>query len=277
MTIDEIIDVAIKEDIGTGDHTSLATIPAGYTGEALIAAKQNGIIAGIVLSEKIFQRIDPSLRYFSKLQDGDLVEPGMAIARVNGNIQSILKAERLVLNFMQRMSGIATATREIADTLKGLKTKILDTRKTTPVLREIEKYAVRIGGGFNHRMGLYDMILIKDNHVDYSGGITKALQNVKEYLEKESLDIPVEIEVRNLDELTLALKFPGIRRVLLDNFSVELLKKAVEMVNGKVETEASGGITLQNARSIAETGVDYISMGALTHHIKSLDIHMVAV
>jgi len=268
---------SLKEDVGDGDHTSLATISAGSRGKAKLLVKDHGILAGVELAVEIFHRVDPELQVSVFLKDGAKITPGDIAFEVEGNAQSILTAERLVLNCMQRMSGIATKTREIVDILEGTKTKVLDTRKTTPGMRYLEKWAVSIGGGVNHRFGLYDMILIKDNHVDYSGGIQRAIDNARQYLESHHKKLAIEIEVRNLDELREVLETGGIDRILLDNFTFNNLREAVNMIGGKYLSEASGGITTENIREYAACGVDYISMGALTHSIKSLDLSLKAV
>ncbi|OIP02280.1 MAG: nicotinate-nucleotide diphosphorylase (carboxylating) [Bacteroidetes bacterium CG2_30_33_31] len=276
MTLDEIIAEALKEDLGDGDHSSLATIPKNAKGKAQLLVKENGIIAGINLAKKIFKTIDSTLIFKKFLDDGAKVKIGDIAFEIEGSSISILSAERLVLNFMQRMSGIATKTAELVSSLKGLNVKLLDTRKTTPLLREIEKYAVKIGGGENHRFGLYDVIMIKDNHIDFSGGIQKAILATQSYLKSINRNLKIEIEVRNLKELNEVLNCGGVDRIMLDNFSIAKMRKAVELVAGKCETEASGGITETSIRSYAETGVDYISVGALTHHIKSLDLSLKA-
>jgi nicotinate-nucleotide pyrophosphorylase (carboxylating) len=276
MTIDEIIANALGEDIGDGDHTSLATIPEGTPGKARLIVKENGILCGVGLAEMVFHKSDPSLYLDIYIHDGAAIYTGDIVFEVSGNKASILKSERLVLNFMQRLSGIATATNHVVKQLAGLNTRILDTRKTTPLLRELEKYAVLTGGGENHRMGLYDMIMIKDNHVDFAGGIENAIDAVQRYLIQTGKKLKVEIEVRNEDELNRVLNHGGIDRIMLDNFSVANLGKAVQLIDNRFETEASGGITELNVRSYAETGVDYISMGALTHHISSLDLSLKA-
>ncbi|MEI6433316.1 MAG: carboxylating nicotinate-nucleotide diphosphorylase [Bacteroidota bacterium] len=276
MTIDEIIDQALFEDIGDGDHTTLATIPVGSIGEAQLLIKDSGVICGVDIAKRIFHRIDPSLNLDIFKTDGALVYPGDVVFMVYGEQASILNAERLVLNFMQRLSGIATATNKMVHQIAGLKTQVLDTRKTTPLLRKLEKYAVKTGGGNNHRMGLYDMILIKDNHIDFAGGIAKAIISVQHYLRKTGRNLKIEIEVRNFTELTETLEFGQVDRIMLDNFSPEDLAKAVIQIGNRFETEASGGITFETLRSYAETGVDYISVGALTHHINSLDMSLKA-
>ena len=277
MYIDELIEIAIKEDIGDGDHTSLACIPHNAIGKAHLLVKEDGIIAGIELAEKIFKRIDSNLSFNKLLNDGDSIKKGDLAFIIEGNRQSILQAERLVLNFMQRMSGIATSTAYYVSLVDGLNTKILDTRKTTPGLREVEKWAVKIGGGENHRMGLYDMIMIKDNHIDYAGGIEQAIRTTVDYLKANNKDLKIEIEARDLDELHQILSVGMIDRIMLDNFSYDDLRTAVKLINGKYETEASGGITDKTIRNYAECGVDYISVGALTHQIKSLDLSLKAI
>ena len=268
---------ALAEDVGDGDHTSLATIPAGTQGKAKLLVKDTGILAGVELALEIFKQVDPDLKVEVLLHDGAEIKPKDVVLEVEGDAQSILTAERLVLNCMQRMSGVATKTHEIVELLKGTGAKVLDTRKTTPGMRYLEKWAVKIGGGVNHRFGLFDMILIKDNHVDYSGGIKQAIQHTKDYLQKTGKKLAIEIEVRNLDELQQVLDAGGIDRILLDNFNFDDLRKAVNMVGRKYDTEASGGITVENIREYAECGVDYISVGALTHSVKSLDLSLKAV
>ncbi|MFZ4563501.1 MAG: carboxylating nicotinate-nucleotide diphosphorylase, partial [Bacteroidales bacterium] len=236
----------------------------------------NGILCGVIIAEKVFQAVDPALQLYIYQYDGATIKKGDIVFEVRGRKASILKAERLVLNFMQRLSGIATATNLVVRKLEGLKTKVLDTRKTTPLMRALEKYAVKTGGGENHRMGLFDMIMIKDNHVDFAGGIVKAIQAVHDYFRQTGRNLPVEIEVRNLDELKEVLDFGQVDRIMLDNFSLEQMREAVKRIGGRFETEASGGITEENVRAYAETGVDYISIGALTHRIKSLDMSLKA-
>jgi nicotinate-nucleotide pyrophosphorylase (carboxylating) len=279
MNIEEIIRQALKEDLGNGDHTSLATIPQGATGKSKLIIKEEGILAGVDIARKVFRQIDPTLQFDQLLNDGSEVKPGDIAFYVSGSSVSILSGERLSLNFMQRMSGIATATSKMVRLIEGTGTKVLDTRKTTPLLRELEKTAVRLGGGENHRMGLYDMIMIKDNHVDFAGGISNAIKAVQEYMELkiEGLRFKVEIEVRNFNELQQVLDYGGVDRIMLDNFSITDLDDAVKMIGGRYETEASGGISHSNIRQYAETGVDFISVGALTHHIKSLDMSLKAV
>lgn len=276
MTIEEIIVAALAEDIGDGDHTSLSTIPSGASGRAKLLIKQPGIISGIELSHRIFRAVDSHIVMLPLLKDGDPVSAGELAFTVEGPSASILKAERLVLNFMQRMSGIATTTSMYVKALEGLKTRVLDTRKTTPLLREIEKMAVVHGGGFNHRFGLFDMILIKDNHVDFAGGIVQAITSANQYLQRTGRNLKIEIEVRNFEELRLVMETGGVHRIMLDNFRPAELSEAVKIIAGKYETEASGGITLDTLREYAESGVDFISVGALTHQIKSLDLSLKA-
>ncbi len=275
--VDELIVRTLAEDVGDGDHTSLATIPGDTQGKARLLVKDTGVLAGVELAVEIFKIVSPDLKVNVLMNDGDLIKPGDVALEVEGSVQCILRAERLVLNCMQRMSGIATKTRHIIDLLKGTNTRVLDTRKTTPGLRYLEKWAVQIGGGVNHRFGLYDMILIKDNHVDYSGGIRQALRNTHEYLKANGKKLPIEIEVRNLDELEQVLEVGGVDRILLDNFSLSDLSEAVNIVSGRYATEASGGITEDNIKDYAACGVDYISVGALTHSVKSLDLSLKAV
>jgi nicotinate-nucleotide pyrophosphorylase (carboxylating) len=275
--IDELIRLAFKEDIGDGDHTTLSTIPATARGKVQLIVKEEGILAGVEVALQIFHTFDPDLTVTVFIPDGSEVKYGDIAFTVEGKVQSLLQTERLVLNVMQRMSGIATTTHKYVQRLKGTKTRILDTRKTTPGMRMLEKEAVKIGGGENHRIGLFDMILLKDNHVDFAGGIENAIVRAKEYLFKEGKQIPIEIEVRNFDELNKVLKTGKVDRIMLDNFSVENTRKAVELVNGRYKLESSGGITYDTIRDYAETGVDYISVGALTHSIKSLDMSLKAV
>lgn len=276
MTIDEIIEKALAEDIGDGDHTSLSTIPKEAMGKAKLLIKEDGILAGVKIAEKVFNKVDKNIVFNVLLKDGEKVKYGDIAFVVEGSSISLLSAERLALNFMQRMSGIATATGKIVEKLHGLKTKVIDTRKTTPNLRILEKESVVIGGGENHRMGLYDMIMIKDNHVDFAGGISKAIKSAKRYLIENKKDLKIEIEVRNFKELNEVLEIGNIDRIMLDNFSVKDMKKAIQIINGKYETEASGGITIDTIREYAETGVDFISVGALTHQVKSLDMSLKA-
>jgi nicotinate-nucleotide pyrophosphorylase (carboxylating) len=275
--IHKFITAALSEDVGDGDHTSLSTIEAGTQGKAQLLVKDTGILAGVELAKEIFHIVDPNLKLEVFLNDGAEVKPKDIAFEVEGDAQSILKAERLVLNCMQRMSGIATKTNEIADMLQGTNTKVLDTRKTTPGLRYLEKWAVRIGGGVNHRFGLYDMILIKDNHVDYSGGIRRAIENANNYIKETGKKLAIEIEVRNIDELEQVLQTGNVNRILLDNFNFDDLRQAVNMIEGRYITEASGGITSDNVRDYADCRVDYVSVGALTHSVKSLDLSLKAV
>lgn len=276
MTIDEFIRNAVQEDIGEGDHTSLACIPAEAVGRAKMIVKENGVVAGTGIAEQIFYFIDPNLQVKTMVQDGTEVVPGTVILTVSGKARSILMAERLALNCIQRMCGIATLTRNVVDKVEGLNTRILDTRKTTPGLRFLEKLAVQIGGGVNHRFGLYDMMMIKDNHIDYAGGIEEAITMADEYRKNQGLNISLEIEARNLQEVDKILSVGLIDRIMLDNFSFEDLRSAVAQIPDQIETEASGGITIENVRQYAECGVDFISMGALTHSVSSLDISLKA-
>lgn len=275
--IHQFIKNALAEDVGDGDHTSLSTIPAGTMGKARLIVKDTGILAGVELALEIFNEVDPALKVNVLLQDGTEVKPKDIAFEVEGSVHSILIAERLVLNCMQRMSGIATTTNEVVDILRGTNTQVLDTRKTTPGLRYLEKWAVKIGGGVNHRFGLYDMILIKDNHVDYAGGIANAINNAHQYLADTNKKLAIEIEVRNLEELEEVLNTGGVDRILLDNFKFDVLKQAVAMIEGRYITEASGGITVDNVLDYASCGVDYVSMGALTHSVKSLDMSLKAI
>lgn len=274
--IDAIILNALKEDIGDGDHSSLACVPENATGKATLFIKDDGILAGIELAQRIFELYDPTLQMNILLTDGTHVKSGDIAFTVEGSSRSILATERLVLNFMQRMSGIATQTNRIVSLLDGLNTKLLDTRKTTPGIRFMEKWAVRIGGGHNHRFALYDMIMLKDNHIDYAGGIEPAIKRTQEYLQKIGKDLKIEIEVRNMDELQEALHVGGFNRIMLDNFTPEEIKQALPLIPANYEVEASGGITLETIRSYAETGVHFISVGALTHSFKSLDMSLKA-
>ncbi len=274
--IDAFIKNAIAEDVGDGDHTSLSTIPLGTKGQAKLIVKENGILAGVELALEIFNQIDDSLKVDISINDGQEVSVGDIVLTVAGNTHSILLAERLVLNCMQRMSGIATQTNRIVKRLENYKTKVLDTRKTTPGLRYLEKWAVRIGGGVNHRIGLYDMILIKDNHVDYAGGIVNAINQANAYLSATGKKLQIEIEVRNIAELKQVLEIGKVDRIMLDNFPIPVLKEAIELINGRFVTEASGGITEENVTEYAACGVDFISMGALTHSVKSLDLSLKA-
>jgi nicotinate-nucleotide pyrophosphorylase (carboxylating) len=274
--IQSIIRTALEEDLGDGDHSSLACIPAAATGEAKLLVKDTGILAGVDLARMICEAYDPELVFEELLHDGDSVEPGQIAFYIRGKAQAILAVERTLLNFMQRMSGIATVTHELVGLLHGTSTRLLDTRKTTPGIRYMEKWAVRIGGGVNHRFALYDMIMLKDNHVDFAGGIRPAIERTRAYLHETGKDLKVEIEVRNLEELEEVLAIGQVDRIMLDNFTPALLREAVQRIGGRFETEASGGITRSTLRTYAETGVDYISVGALTHSFKSLDLSLKA-
>lgn len=276
MTINEIIEHALAEDIGSGDVTTLATIPAEAAGMARLLVKDDGILCGVEIARQVFAKVDPALNVNVFMHDGAAIRKGDLVFEVTGRAGSILQAERLVLNFMQRMSGIATATHRVVRQLEGLHTRILDTRKTTPLLRELEKYAVKTGGGENHRFGLYDMVMIKDNHADYAGGIIAAIDRVHDHFRQTGNVLKLEVEVRNFDELQRVLEHGGVDRIMLDNFNPSDLKKAVERIGGRFETEASGGINPGNVREYAETGVDFISMGSLTHQILSLDMSLKA-
>ena len=274
--IDKLIDLAFAEDIGDGDHTTLSCIPATAMGKSKLLIKEAGVLAGIEVAKEIFNRFDPSMKVEVFINDGTEVKPGDVAMIVEAKVQSLLQTERLMLNVMQRMSGIATMTRKYAKVLEGTHTRVLDTRKTTPGMRILEKMAVKIGGGVNHRIGLFDMILLKDNHVDFAGGIDKAINRAKDYCKEKGKDLKIEIEVRNFDELQQAMNVGGIDRIMLDNFNIEDTKKAVEMIGGRFETESSGGITFDTLRDYAECGVDFISVGALTHSVKSLDMSLKA-
>lgn len=274
--VDALIDLAIKEDIGDGDHTSLCCIPTQARGRMRLLCKQDGVIAGIEVAKMVLQRLDPTIEFEQVLHDGDRVKPGDVAFYVTGREQSLLQAERILLNIMQRMSGVATQTAVYADRIKDLHTKVLDTRKTTPGMRVLDKMAVKIGGGENHRMGLFDMILLKDNHIDFAGGVRKAVEAAKAYLKEHGKNIPIECEVRSLEDIDEVFAAGGVDRIMFDNFSPEQTRKAVEKVAGRCETESSGGITLDTLRDYAMTGVDFISVGALTHQIKSLDMSLKA-
>lgn len=270
--IDNLIDLAFAEDIGDGDCTTLCCIPETAMGRSKVLIKEPGILAGVEIAKRIFHKFDPELKIEVLINDGAEVKPGDVAMVVSGKIRSLLQTERLMLNVMQRMSGVATTTHKYQELLKGTHTKVLDTRKTTPGMRVLEKMAVKIGGGANHRMGLFDMVLLKDNHVDFAGGIENAIDRCHEYLKQTGKDLKIEIEVRSFDELQRVMQHGGVDRIMLDNFSVADTKKAVEIIAGKYETESSGGITIDTIRGYAECGVDYISVGALTHSVKSLDI-----
>lgn len=269
---DRLIDLAFAEDIGDGDHTTLCCIPENAMGKSHLLIKEDGILAGVEVAKRVFAKFDPTMQVEVLINDGTPVKKGDVAMVVTAKVRSLLQTERLMLNIMQRMSGIATMTNKYVERLKGTKTHVLDTRKTTPGLRMLEKQAVKIGGGMNHRIGLFDMILLKDNHIDFCGGITNAITRCHEYLKEKGLDLKIEIEVRNFDELAEAMNCGGINRIMLDNFSVADTKKAVDIVGGKFETESSGGITFDTIRDYAECGVDFISVGALTHSVKGLDM-----
>lgn len=274
MTFPEIIKLALQEDIGSGDYSSLASVPENAQGKMKLLVKENGIIAGMEVAREILRQVDASISMKCFKNEGDEVKVGDIVFELVGPARSMLTAERTLLNFMQRISGIATVSKQYADAVKGTKTKILDTRKTTPNFRAFEKYAVKIGGSENHRFGLYDMIMLKDNHIDFAGGIEKAIDRTHEYLTQKGLNLKIEIETRTLDEVKRVVKHGKIDRIMLDNFTPKQITEALKMITGKYETEASGGITLQNITEYAQTGVDYISIGALTHHIKSLDLSL---
>jgi len=275
--LEGIIKNAIREDVGDGDHSSLACIPKDAKGKAKLLVKEEGIIAGVEFAKMIFQEVDPDLQIETFIADGDTVDIGDIVFYVTGSSQSILKAERLVLNAMQRMSAIATKTNKFVEILKGTQTRILDTRKTTPGIRAIEKWAVTIGGGVNHRFALYDMIMLKDNHIDFAGGVDKAIKMTKDYLKENKLDLKIIVEARNMDEIKLILDHQGVHRILIDNFDYDETEKAVKLISGQCETESSGGITLKTARKYAECGVDYISSGALTHSVYNMDLSLKAI
>jgi len=272
--IDRLIDLAIAEDIGDGDHSSLSCIPADATGRVQLMVKQHGIIAGVEIAKLIFSRIDNSITFEKLIDDGTLVNPGDFVFYASGRTHSLLQSERIVLNVMQRMSGIATQTNFYVKRIEGTKAKILDTRKTTPGMRVFDKQAVRIGGGENHRMGLFDMIMLKDNHIDFAGGIENAIRKANDYLSKTSRKLGIEVETRNLKEVERVLSIGSVQRIMLDNFNLQNTREAVQMINGRFETESSGGINLETVRDYAECGVDYISVGAITHQIQSIDMNL---
>jgi nicotinate-nucleotide pyrophosphorylase (carboxylating) len=274
--LNEIIDLALREDIGEGDHSTRACVPENAVGTARLLIKEKGILAGVELAEKIFHRFDPELKVDVYVKDGTPVSPGDIAFTVTGSSRSILSTERLVLNFMQRMSGIATQTHRICQLIDGTGAKLLDTRKTTPGIRYLEKWAVRIGGGYNHRFALYDMIMLKDNHIDYAGGIRQAIERTHDYLKENGKDLRIEVEVRNEDELQQVLEVGGVDRIMLDNFTPDQIRAVLPLIPENYETEASGGITEHNIRAYADTGIDYISVGALTHSVKSLDMSLKA-
>ena len=275
--VDELIELCIKEDIGDGDHSSLSCIPAGEKGHMKLLVKQKGIIDGMEVAERVFRRLDPEVKFTPVLHDGDRIEPGDIAFYIEGKMITLLQSERIILNIMQRMSGVATQTAVYADRLKKYKTKVLDTRKTTPGMRVLDKIAVKTGGGENHRMGLFDMVILKDNHIDFAGGITNALQKCKAYLKEKGKNLKIEVEVRSLADIEEVFQAGGADRIMLDNFTPEITRKAVELIGGRCEIESSGGITLENLTDYAECGVDFISVGALTHQIKSLDLSLKAV
>jgi nicotinate-nucleotide pyrophosphorylase (carboxylating) len=274
--VEELIELAIKEDIGDGDHTSLCCIPAEERGRMRLLCKQEGIIAGIEVAQMVLNRLDPEMEFEQLLEDGTRVKVGDVAFYVSGRLQSLLQAERILLNIMQRMSGVATQTAVYADRLEGLKTKVLDTRKTTPGMRVLDKMEVKIGGGGNHRIGLFDMILLKDNHIDFAGGVAQALTKCREYLARTGRNLKIEIEVRTLENIDEVFAAGGADRIMLDNFSLEMTREAVKRIAGRCEIESSGGITLETLRDYAECGVDFVSVGALTHQIKSLDMSLKA-
>ncbi len=269
---DQLIELAFSEDIGDGDHTTLCCIPEDAMGKSHLLVKEEGILAGVDIARKVFEKFDPTLQMEVMIQDGEHVKPGDIAFVVTGKVRSLLQTERLMLNIMQRMSGIATMTNRYVKRVEGTRTRILDTRKTTPGMRMLEKQAVKIGGGVNHRIGLFDMILLKDNHVDFAGGIVNAIDRCHKYLQEKNLDLKIEIEVRNFDELQEVLTHGGVDRVMLDNFTPADTRKAVELIDHRFEVESSGGITYDTIRSYAEQGVDFISVGALTHSVKGLDL-----
>lgn len=275
--IEIIITNALREDVGSGDHSSLACIPADAQGKAKLLVKEEGVVAGVAFSKRVFEAVDQDMKMEIFMDDGSRIKKGDIVFTVEGSSQSILKAERLVLNAMQRMSAVATKTRTFVDKLEGTKTKILDTRKTTPGIRALEKWAVKIGGGENHRFALYDMIMLKDNHIDFAGGIEIAISKTQKYLQEKNLDLKIIVEARNLKEIEQILAVGGIDRILLDNFSFDETRRAVEVIGDRYKTESSGGITLETARKYAECGVDYVSSGALTHSVSNLDLSLKAV
>ena len=270
--IEDLLTLSFAEDIGDGDHTTLATIPEDAIGHSKLIIKEKGIVSGVEMAKKVLHKIDPRLKINVLINDGKEVKPGDIVFTAEGSVISLLMAERTMLNIMQRMSGVATMTKKYQDELQGLKTKVLDTRKTTPGMRIMEKEAVKMGGGENHRIGLFDMILIKDNHIDFAGGIEKAVKRAKEYCEKNGKNLKIEVEARTLDDVKKLCDMPEVDRIMFDNFTPQETKEAVMIVDGKKETESSGGITIENLRQYGETGVDYISVGALTHSVKGLDM-----
>lgn len=277
MEVKEFIRLSLEEDVASGDYSTLACIPEEAKGKAILKVKENGVLAGMDVAGEIFTYLEPESVFTAFKNDGDTITYGEIAFEVEAKVHTILKAERLALNCMQRMSGIATLTRTYADTIKDYKTKILDTRKTTPLFRRLEKEAVKIGGGYNHRMGLYDMVMLKDNHIDYCGGIEAAIHKTNEYLKANNLDLQIEVETRTLEDVQKILNTGNIHRIMLDNYKPEMIVQALDMINGRYETEASGGINLENIKTYAATGVDFISVGALTHHAVSLDLSLKAV
>ena len=274
--VDDLIELAIREDIGDGDHSSLSCIPHDERGRMKLLVKQEGILAGVEVAQRVLKRLDPEVKFEQLLEDGARIKPGDIAFYVEGRLISLLQAERILLNIMQRMSGVATQTAIYVKEHEGLKTKVLDTRKTTPGMRVLDKMAVKLGGGENHRIGLFDMVILKDNHIDFAGGILKAIPRVREYLKEKGKNIPIEVEVRSLDDIRDVFAAGGCDRIMLDNFTPEMTREAVKLIDGRIEIESSGGITLKNLREYAECGVDFISVGALTHQIKSLDLSLKA-
>ena len=274
--VDDLIELAIREDIGDGDHSSLSCIPHDERGRMKLLVKQEGILAGVEVAQRVLKRLDPEVKFEQLLEDGARIKPGDIAFYVEGRLISLLQAERILLNIMQRMSGVATQTAIYVKELEGLKTKVLDTRKTTPGMRVLDKMAVKLGGGENHRIGLFDMVILKDNHIDFAGGILKAIPRVREYLKEKGKNIPIEVEVRSLDDIRDVFAAGGCDRIMLDNFTPEMTREAVKLIDGRIEIESSGGITLKNLREYAECGVDFISVGALAHQIKSLDLSLKA-
>ncbi|MFI3266558.1 MAG: carboxylating nicotinate-nucleotide diphosphorylase [Rikenellaceae bacterium] len=275
--VEDLIELAIREDIGDGDHSSLSTIPATERGKMKLLVKQDGIIAGVEIAQMILKRLDSEVVVDVKIQDGTTIKVGDVVFYVEGRLQSLLQAERILLNIMQRMSGVATQTAVYVKQVEGLKTRILDTRKTTPGMRVLDKMAVKLGGGENHRMGLFDMVMLKDNHIDFAGGVYNAVIKTKEYLKEKGKDLKIEVEVRSIEDIHEVFRAGGVDRIMLDNFTPELSVEAVALIGDKAEIESSGGITLETLRSYASTGVDFISVGALTHQIKSLDLSLKAI
>lgn len=275
--IEQLLDLAFAEDVGDGDHTTLSTIPADEMGKSRLIIKEDGVLAGVDVARKVLMKVDPTIKMNVMIDDGSCVRKGDIAFTAEGPVRSLLIAERTMLNIMQRMSGVATMTRRYQNELEGLHTRVLDTRKTTPGMRMLEKDAVKIGGGTNHRIGLFDMILIKDNHIDFAGGIEKAIDRAHEYLREKGKDLKIEVEARSLDDIRRVMAHGGVDRIMFDNFTPELTREAVKLVDGKYETESSGGITIENLRQYGEAGVDFISVGALTHSVKGLDMSFKAV